>query len=395
MARRNRLLSELEGAGMLPAEGKERDDIFALNPYEIRAHASSQQVTLHEMGRAFWHISKHRGFKSNRKADKPEDDTGLIKSASLALREKLRAEGHLTYGAFLWARLQEGQGVRVRAKGENADKHYDFYPTRDMLEDEFDTIWAQQAKHHTLSDELRDRLRDTTIFFQRNLKPVLPGRCTFFPEKDRLPRWHPAAQEFLILQELANLRVIRESVERPIDLDRRAVLFNTLNGGEKLTWTKVRKLLGLTSQDVINLQEGGLKELHFNQVAASLVGTKKKPGPLAAEWTDYGAPLREKVLHHLTQSESPAELIEWLMQTLDLDATTAEAIEQVRLPDRHLRFCKEVVEELVTEMRSDAIDYTEAVLRVPILSNADINHSDFRPDDGVPRLPRYNELPVL
>jgi len=412
LKRRSRLLADLVAADLLSPAGAERDKLFkcnhkkqtcvdadpknCTNPYRLRARAAQEQVALHELGRAFWHISKHRGFKSNRKTDNPEDDTGLIKSASLALREKLRAEGHPTYGAYLWARLQDGQGVRVRARGENADKHYDFYPTRDMLEDEFDVIWAEQAKHHSLSEELRVRLRDSTIFFQRPLKPVLPGRCTFFPEKERVARWHPAAQAFLILQELANLRVIRDSVEHPIDLDKRTVLFNVLNGGEKLTWTKLRKLLGLTSQDVINLQEGGLKHLHFNKVAANLVvGTKKNPAPLTAHWADYDAPLREDILNQLTQSESPEGLIEWLSQTLGLDAATAEAVEKVRLPDGHLRFCKEVVEELVTEMRSDAIDYSEAVLRAPILSDADISHSDFRPDDGVANLPRYNELSVL
>ncbi|NOX73466.1 MAG: hypothetical protein GXP03_07550, partial [Alphaproteobacteria bacterium] len=411
LKRRRQLLADLEAAGLLAPEAEQRDEVFdcrhpkqacidaspedCANPYRLRSRAAQEKVSLHELGRALWHISKHRGFKSNRKADKPEDDGGLIDHASLELRKELRAGGHLTYGAYLWARLQGGQGVRVRAKGENADKHYDFYPTRDMLLDEFDVIWAEQARHHALDDELRDRLRDYTIFFQRPLKPVLPGRCTFFPDKDRLPRWHPAAQAFIILQELANLRIIRASVEYPIDLDRRTVLFNTLNGGEKLTWTRVRKLLGLASPDGINLQEGGLKHLHFNQVAAVLLGTKKKPGPLAAEWASYDTLLRESILNNLTQSESPEVLIEWLMQSLGLDAATAAAVEKVRLPERHMRFCKQVIEELVAEMRSDAIDFTEAVLRAPILSDADINHSDFRPEDGVAVLPRYNELPVL
>lgn len=395
LSRRQRLLNDLEGAGLLPPKGKVRDDLFKLNPYEIRARAAYQQVSLHELGRAFWHISKHRGFKSNRKTDKLEDDTGLIKSASVTLLKKLSTGVHPTYGAFLWARMQEGLGVRVRAQGENAGKHYEFYPTRDMLLDEFDAIWGEQAKHHPLKDEFRDRLRETTIFYQRRLKPVLPGRCTFFPDKDRLPRWHPSAQAFIILQELANIRVIRDSIARPIDLDRRTALFNILNGGEKLTWTQVRKLLGLTSQDTINLQDGGLKELHFNQVAASLIGTKKKPGALAAEWTIYDTALREDILNHLTQSESPEALIGWLTEELGLDVETAAAVEQVRLPDGHVRLCKEVVEALVIELRNDAIDYTEAVLRAPLLLASAINHSDFRPDYGLPMLPRYNELSAL
>ncbi|MBR9651937.1 type II CRISPR RNA-guided endonuclease Cas9 [Thalassovita aquimarina] len=395
LARRWQLLADLESAALLPPAGAERDKLFACNPYELRARAAREKVTLHELGRALWHISKHRGFKSNRKADQPDDDTGLIKNASAVLHKKLLHEGHPTYGAYLWERLRAGEGVRVRAKGENSEKHFEFYPTRDLLENEFDTIWAEQAKHHDLSIDLRDRLRDYTIFYQRPLKPVPPGRCTFFPDKDRLPRWHPEAQAFLILQDLSNLRIVRDSVERPLDMDRRTVLFDTLYGGEKLTWTRVRKLLGLASQDTLNLQEGGLKHLHFNQVAASLLGTKKKPGPLAQHWPGYESARREEILHRLAASESPEDLTEWLKQSLGLDQATAEAVEKIRLPDKHLRFCKEVTEALVSEMRSDAIDYAEAVQRAPLLSDADISHSDFRPDKGVDALPRYNEMEHL
>lgn len=396
LARRALLRSDLEKAGLLPPKGDERDALFKLSPYEVRARAANQEVSLYELGRALWHMSKRRGFKSNRKADKAEDESGLIRSASLALQKKLKAEGHATYGAYLWSRLQNDQGVRIRATGENADKHYEFYPTRDMLEAEFDTIWTEQAKHHSLSDSLRDRLRNYTIFYQRPLKPVEPGRCTFFPDKLRLPKWHPSAQAFLILQELANLRVIRDTVEVSLDLEKRKVLFDALNGGQKLTWkTGVRKALGLSSFDRLNLEEGGLPHLHFNQVAANLLGTKKKPGPLFDAWPRFSPAQREEILYKLADSENPKELIRWLMAEHGLGRAEAEAVEKVHLPDRHLRFCKEVTEALVAEMRADAIDYSEAVLQAPLLSDADMTHSGFRPDTGLDTLPRYNELEHL
>ena len=164
LARRAQLMEDLEKAGWMPPEGAGRDALFALDPYEIRARAVREKVSLPELGRALWHMSKHRGFKSNRKTDKPEDDSGLIKAASTSLREKLRQEGHSTYGAYLYSRVKQGLGTRVRPSGENAEKRYDFYPTRDMLLDEFDAVWSEQAKHHELSDSLRDRLRDYTIF---------------------------------------------------------------------------------------------------------------------------------------------------------------------------------------------------------------------------------------
>ena len=328
LVRRKLLLADLEAHEMLPPVGAVRDALFLASPYEIRSRAATQKVSLYEMGRALWHMSKHRGFKSNRKTDAPDDDTGLIKTANKLLRDKLEDGGWPTYGAYLWARLQSGEGVRVRAVGENAEKHYDFYPTRDMLTDEFDAIWQEQSKYHPeLTEDLRLRLRDYTIFYQRPLKPVPVGRCTFFPEKDRLPRWHPAAQAFLILQQLSNLRIIRESAEFHVDFEKRQVLFNTLNGGEKLTWTGVKKILGLSSQDKLNLHDGGLKELHYNQVAAVLLGTKRKPGPLAMQWGGYAPELREEILKNLTESESPEVLIDWLNNTLGLEPEAVQAVE--------------------------------------------------------------------
>ena len=394
LARRNQLLKDLENADLMPPKGRARDLLFNCNPYLVRSQAAFEKVSLYELGRAFWHMSKHRGFKSNRKTDKPDDDTGLIKSANIALRNKL--ENHRTYGSYLWSRLQSGEGVRVRALGENATKHYEFYPTRNMLLHEFDTIWNLQKKYHPeLTDELCERLRNYTIFYQRDLKPVLPGRCTFFPTKDRLPRWHPAAQQFIILQQLANIRIIRDSVEKPLDQEIRTVLFDALNSGMKLTWTKVWRILKLGSNDEINLQTGGLKELHFNQVSAALIGTVKKPGPFKEEWLTYDQTTREDILCKLTESETSEDLFDWLEKTLNLTEAQVEEIEKVRLPEGHIRFCKEVAEALVTEMRSDTIDYSQAVLRAPILAEVDINHSDFRQDNGLPNLPRYNEVPVL
>lgn len=395
LARRARLLSDLEAAGWLPPKGPERNALFALNPYELRARAAREQVSLSELGRALWHISKHRGFKSNRKTDKPQDDTGLIKSAQSALKDKLKDEGHDTYGAYLWARLESGQGVRIRPRGENTEKHYEFFPTRQMLIDEFNTLWNEQAKHHDLPTDLRDRLRDHIIFYQRPLKPVEVGRCTFFPDQDRLAKWHPAAQAFLILQDLSNLRINRGSGDESLDLEQRKVLFDTLNSGVKLTWTAVRKALNCSTTDKINLQDGGLPHLHFNMTAANLVGTKKKPGPLAAHWAAYTAKQREGILEKMADTQVPDELITGLIAEYALDEETAKAVERVSLPDKHLRFCKDVTQALVAEMRSDAIDYTQAIARAPLLSGADLSHSDFRPDRGVDLLPRYNELEHL
>lgn len=395
LSRRRRLLDDLIAFGLLPSDADARSAVFAANPIAARAKAAREQVALEQLGRALWHMSKHRGFKSNRRADKNADEKSKIATASHALDERLRAEGHPTYGAFLYARLVRGEGTRIRSTGEGAELSYEFYPTRAMLQAEFDHIWATQAAFHpALTDDKRERLRDT-IFFQRPLRPVRPGKCTFFPDQDRLPRWHPAAQEFLILSQLNHLRVIDVQGERPLDIAARDLVARTLMGGTKLSWATLRKMLKLPSQAVFNLEKGDRKELARNEVAARLLGDKKKPGPLASLWPTLDSAAQAEMLGQIANTEDPEELVRWLIERHGLSREIAEKVERIPLPDGHLRFCLQATQAIVTEMRADVITYDDAVRRAPLLGGAGLDHSDFRADEGVDSLPPYNRLPVL
>lgn len=394
LVRRKRLLDDLIEFGLLPSDREARNKVFAGNPYEARANASGIKVTPEQLGRALWHMSKHRGFKSNRRADKDADEKGKIAIASAALLEQLSADGHPTYGAFLYARFGRGEGTRIRPTGDGAKLSYEFYPTRAVLEAEFDHIWAVQAGFHlSLTEAMRERLR-ATIFFQRPLRPVRPGKCTFFPDQDRLSRWHPAAQEFLILSQLNHLRIVDDNGEQPLDITARDLVARTLMNGSKLAWSALRKTLKLPSGAVFNLEKSG-KELARNDVAARLLGNVKKPGPLSGLWPTIDAAEQEEILGKIADTPDPEVLIDWLMARHGLPRTIAEQIEKITLPEGHLRFCKKATQAIVEELRRDVIPYDEAVRRAPLLGGAGLDHSDFQAEEGVDSLPPYNRLPVL
>ncbi len=400
--RRARLEGQLVAAGLMPPreDGTGRADFFAIGPYCARARAARGKCSLYELGRAIWHISKHRGFKSNRKADRANaEESGKIGPAAAALRERLAEAGAPTYGAWLARRHAGHLPVRIHLGN---DKGYDFYPTRQMLEDEFDHIWRMQARHHPeLTDEKRDAIRDT-VFFQRPLKPVLPGRCTFFPEDFRLPKWHPLAQEFIILGQINALRILGESGEQALDLTARHLLARHLMAGKKLTWKGLRRLLKLPSDSEINLENGGLKELAHNQTASRLaVGTRSKPGPLAGLWETWDEAQRLCLLEILDTAENPDEAIRRLMDECALERERAEAVEKIALPDGHIMLGKRAAQAIVQVMREEGVVYSDAVSRASerglFGEGVMIHHSDLRPDGdpGLDRLPRYNELPVL
>ena len=406
--RRKELEGRLVAAGLMPAatDKEARSAFFAIDPYEARGRAARGKAGLHTLGRAIWHMSKHRGFKSNRKADRTkEDDKGKIAKASATLREKLVDHGSPTYGTWLAGRRKRGEPVRVRPHGKGAELAYDFYPTRATLEDEFSHIWREQAQHHpSLTQYAHDAIRDS-VFFQRPLKPVKPGRCTFFPDDDRLPKWHPLAQEFLILQQLNMLRIVDESGERTLDLTKRDLIKRHLMSGEKLTWSSSKKglrgILGLPSEVAINLEAGGLKEPAHNAVAARLTGTKTKPGPLAGKWLDWSDEKRLQLLLILHEAATPEAAVDRLVKECGLEEDCAERVEKITLPHGHLMLGERAVRAILEVLREQVVVYSDAVRLASeqglFGDGVTIHHSDLRPegDPGMTELPRYNELPAL
>jgi CRISPR-associated endonuclease Csn1 len=164
-----------------------------------------------------------------------------------------------------------------------------------MYEDEFEVLWKAQRQYHPaiLTDDLR-ALLFSIIFHQRPPKTqkFLVGRCQFENSRKRAAKALLEVQHFRILQDINNLKVkIPETRnERPLSPDERKILFNVLNANSapryndalnkqtrdmldksgKMTWGKVRKLLGgLHKGEKFNLEEGG-KELIGNRTVLAM-----------------------------------------------------------------------------------------------------------------------------
>src|SRR6202000_1152327 len=44
------------------------------DPWQLRGEGLDRALSLHELGRAIFHLNQRRGFKSNRKAERGQDD---------------------------------------------------------------------------------------------------------------------------------------------------------------------------------------------------------------------------------------------------------------------------------------------------------------------------------
>jgi CRISPR-associated endonuclease Csn1 len=314
----------------MPADEATRRRVVKLNPYQLRAKALVEQLHDHELGRVIFHLNQRRGFKSNRKVDRTGDnESGLIRLAARELNAHLLRDGHPTLGAFLAARHARHEEVRIRLAGAGKTAAYPFYPLREMVEAEFDTIWQTQARYNTsLADTARDSLK-RIIFYQRPLREPPIGRCWLEPEEPRGYRAMPTAQAFRIAQDLAHLRLSQPGMpERVLEEGERAMLRGLLLRGRDLTFDQIRKRLKLAAETDFNLASMRKGKLVGAETAHRLGGKKT----IGDEW--YALPLEQQdvgvtaILSAKTDEEAVSLLV-----SLGIDPAAAARAVGAALPD--------------------------------------------------------------
>lgn len=368
LKRKQRMMDALVRLGFFPADTTERKALETLNPYTLRAKGLDEALTPAQFARALFHINQRRGFKSNRKTDKKENDSGALKTAIKKLHELLQAENCRTVGEWLNKRNETKQTVRARYRQEKTlredgktkiDKYYDLYIDRAMIEHEFDVLWSKQAELNptVFNESARAELKDI-LLHQRPLKPVKPGRCTFLTEEERAPLALPSTQRFRMYQEVNNLRILRDGLkETPLTLEQRDTLIAALEENSKCSFTKIKKLLGVGGTVQFNFEDPKRQELKGNTTSA-ILGKKDLFGPA---WFKFDEARQDAIVMKLLTEESEDMLVRWLQSETGVDEKTAEAIANVGLPEGYGSLSAKALARILPELRRDVVTYDKAV----------------------------------
>jgi CRISPR-associated endonuclease Csn1 len=386
LKRKARMTDMLLRHGFFPKEEAARKALELLNPYELRAKGLDAALKPEEFARALFHINQRRGFKSNRKTDKKDNDSGALKQAIIGLRsqlDKAGADGKArTVGELLHRRLQEKAGVRARYREtatikddgkRKIDKSYDLYIDRQMIEDEFDALWAKQSSLNPsiFTSNARDDLKDA-LLHQRPLKPVKAGRCTLMPEEERAPLALPSTQRARILQEVNHLRVLREGLQQePLTLQQRNDLVAALEANPKRSFTQIKKLLGLGGTVQFNFEDPKRQELKGNVTSAIL----SKPEHFGKAWFEFSEAKQDEIVLQLVKEESESALVRWLLEHADIHEAQAEVIASVVLPEGYGSLCLNALQRIILALREDVIPYSEAVVRAGFEHHSQLNPS--------------------
>lgn len=398
--RRNDLMGALIRHGLMPRDEAERIRLCALDPYMLRAKALQHEISLHELGRAIFHMNQRRGFKSNRKTDKADEDKGKIASATKRLGELLQEHGCETFGEFLWKRhggdlenpkrVRSRQSTRIRLEGSGAKALYEFYPTRALVRDEFYLIWARQAKHHP--SELGDAIRDEIggiLFRQRDLKPPKVGRCTFVPDETRLPKALFSVRARELYERLGHLRITEASVlERPLGIEERDTLAQVLLYEAKVSMVKLRKLLKLNSTARINFEEAGEKELMGLAESKALLD----PRALGPRWREMSIPDKDALISLLIEEPNEDRLNEELQRRYGLSPEAAQQCANVKTQEGYSRLGPSANSAILDALMNEEGPFRTALTYSQAVERAGWHHSDERDGEILAGLPYYGKV---
>ena len=198
------------------------------SPYQVRRELMSrqfdfsQEIERYKLGRALYHISQRRGFKSSKgeslkeleKLVEKNDDFEVTSDSALNELKKseemlssylvdyMKAYSLPTIGCA-FARLED-EGIRVR--------NSIYQPVRSQYKDEIIEIFKFQEglKNETnlLKRLISEKKGEGTIFYKCPLKSQkgLVGKCTLERNKPRCPISHPKYEEFRAWCFINNIR---------------------------------------------------------------------------------------------------------------------------------------------------------------------------------------------
>lgn len=405
LKRRERLLGLLVQHGLMPDDAASRKALITEQEdkaggdlsdsvYALRARALDEALTPHQIGRAIFHLNQRRGFKSNRKTDSNDAEQGKIATAISALDQKMLEDKARTFGEWLHLRRQKGLSVRARMTADG--QGYDFYPSRMALEKEFDAIVGSQKRFHSdlLTEAVIDEIRDV-VFYQRPLKPVLPGKCSYNPSESRLPKAHPLFQRFRLIKEINELEIVGEDQQHvKLTPDQRNAMATALRTGlnkqGKMPFSKLKKVLKLGKEMRFNKESDNRKDLEGDVIHFRM----SRPECFGNAWAAMPAEHQAEITEKLRTATDTADLLSWLQAHAGLDKAHAQAVADAPVPDGFGRLGLSAITALMDAMENEVDEkgfvITEAAAATKVYgrtnSEADPNRK------GVDQLAKYQEV---
>lgn len=227
--------------------------------YMLRTKALDEPVTNEEFARILIHLAQRRGFKSNRKNESSDEESGKLLSAISDNQILMQEHNYRTVGEMFYKDDKYKQ--YKRNKGES----YTNTVSRDMIEDEIDKIFDSQRRFNKpfANVEIEQSYKDIVLSqrpfdvgpgkgnpnspspYAGNQIEKMVGKCTLFPKEERAAKATYSFQCFTLWQNINNLKIENNKDSRFLDDNERTILFKLCHKSPTVTYDKIRKELNL------------------------------------------------------------------------------------------------------------------------------------------------------
>ncbi len=334
------------------------------DPYELRARALNEKLTLEELGRALFHMIQRRGFQSNSRNAGGDKEEGRIyegnpKDGKVGIEQTKEEKGNLTLGAYLnTIKPAEKSPFKYTEK-----RIRNRYTTREMYIQEFEEIWTVQSGFHSeLTDELKGILggrkkdgypEDGALFHQRPLRSqkYLLGKCSLEPTKNKCPKSHFQFELFNIYQWVNTVDCNNGTLTKE-DRDK---LARALMTKEKYTFKQLRKVIGKEDtyyQFNYNDSESIRKAYTIPQLSSKKFFSK--------QWFSFTEKEQEDIWHALFFFDDKRRLKQYAIDKWGFDYERADQISKFRLKDGYAHLSRKAIRNILPFLK-EGYNYSDAV----------------------------------
>ncbi|MDD5202609.1 MAG: type II CRISPR RNA-guided endonuclease Cas9, partial [Sulfurimonas sp.] len=213
-----------------------------LDVWQLRRDALYRLLNNQELSRVMIHLTKHRGYASNRKSEEPTDSEGkAVLSGISHNKEILESKKYATIGEYISNKNKKRNG-----KDSEGNLNYENSVARSMLIDEIKIIFSKQKEFGStlVSEDMLENFK-TIAFEQRSLKSVagMVANCPFEVGEKRAAKSSYTYEIFRALQKLKNLRVnTDDGDDMPLTFEQIEQIFHKAKTTSKFTYKSFKKL---------------------------------------------------------------------------------------------------------------------------------------------------------
>lgn len=224
-----------------------------LDIWLIRVNGIERKLTDREFARVLIHYAKNRGFKSNRKSEAKETETGALLSAVNENKELMSKENYRTVAEMLV------MDDRFEGRKRNKGGDYSHVLARSEIEKEIRLVFEMQREfgHRFASEENEEKYIDIWAS-QRPFSSAEDiyskiGNCTFEENEKRAPKFTYTFERFRALDKLNRLRIISsKSPQRKLSEEERYKAINLLLDRKEVKYKDLRKSISLADHERFN-----------------------------------------------------------------------------------------------------------------------------------------------